>query len=74
MGIVELKAQLHQKIDGLDDTELLSTINDLLSSKETFIIPAYMLPDIKQGIADYANNDFMTLNEFEEKYQRWLKD
>jgi hypothetical protein len=75
MGIAELKEQLHKKIDDADDITLLGAINELLNPTDNaFQIPEKYLPGIEQGLQDYKNGDFITMEEFEIKYQKWLKD
>lgn len=73
MGIAELKAQLHQRIDELDDTELLGAINELLANDTVYEIPEKYTTGIDEGMKDYTNGDYITLKEFEVKYQKWLK-
>jgi hypothetical protein len=75
MTLVELKKSIHQKIDGLNDRELLEIINQIAHSKaEVFQIPEEHLKGIRQGKEDIKNGDFITLEEFEKRYEKWLKD
>lgn len=73
MGLAELKAQLHQRIDSVDDAELLSAINELLANDTVYEIPEKYVGGIEEGMRDYQRGDYMTLKEFEVKYQKWLK-
>jgi len=39
---------------------------------KVFIIPEHMKEGIKQGIEDMKNGDFITIDEFEKRYKKWL--
>ena len=74
MTLVELKKQIHQKIDNLNNRKLLELINQIADKKdEVFIIPEHMKEGIRQGMEDIKNGDFITLEEFEKRYEKWLK-
>lgn len=74
MTLVELKKSIHQKVDGLDDRELLELLNQLAHKKdEVFAIPEHMKEGIRQGAEDIKNGDFFTMEDFEKKYEQWLK-
>ena len=51
-------------------------INELKESENVTgeIIPEIHWIDIQQGLKDIANGDFMTLEEFEKRYEKYLKD
>jgi predicted transcriptional regulator len=75
MTLVELKKSLHEKIDQLDDPDFLDIMNMMITNKdEVFQIPKEHLTDIEQGEADIKNGDFLTLEELEKRYEKWLKD
>ena len=72
MTLLELKRSLHDKIDNLDDLEML---NEIISVKdEVIIIPEFMKEGIQQGEKDIKNGDFYTMEDFEKKYEKWLKE
>lgn len=74
MTLVELKKSIHQKVDNLDDRELLELINQLAHKKdEVFVIPEFMKEGIRQGRQDIQNGDFFTMEDFEKKYEKRLK-
>jgi len=74
MTLVELKKSIHQKVDNLDDRELLELINQLAYKKdEVFVIPEFMKEGIRQGRQDIQNGDFFTMEDFEKKHEKWLK-
>ena len=75
MTLTELKKSIHQQVDDLNDRELLELVYRMLNRKnEIFIIPEYMKDGIKQGEQDIKNGDFITMEEFEKRYEKWLKD
>ena len=75
MTLIELKKSIHKKVDELDDPELLKLVNSLLRQKDdVFVIPEHMKEGIKQGGEDIKRGDFITMEEFEKKYEQWLKD
>lgn len=75
MTLLELKRSLHEKIDKLDDEAYLEMINDIVSSRnEVFIVPEHMKEGIKQGEEDIRNGHIHTIEDFEKKYEKWLKE
>jgi len=73
MILQELKKSIHQKIDASNDSMLLEQI-DLMLKNKIFIIPDHMKEGIKQGEQDIKNGDFITMEEFEKRYEKYLKD
>jgi predicted transcriptional regulator len=74
MTLIELKKSIHQKIDDLNDRELLELIDALLTNRnKVFQIPEVHLAGIRQGEEDIKNGDFFTMEEFEKKYEKYLK-
>jgi hypothetical protein len=75
MTLVELKKSIHAKIDDLNDPEFLELVNTLINNKDkVFQIPEAHLTGIEQGIQDIKNGDFITMEEFEKRYEKWLND
>ena len=75
MTLIELKKSLHEKIDGLDDQDFLEYVDAIITSKdEVFIIPEHMKEGIRQGKDDIKNGRIHTMEEFEKKYEKWLKE
>lgn len=70
MTLIELKKSIHERIDELEDPELLEQVNALLVQTDplTDTIPEEHWKDIQQGIQDVKNGDFITLDEFETRY------
>ena len=74
MTLIELKKSLHEKIDKIKDRKLLETINAMLDNHgKVFIIPEHMKAGIEEGIRDIENGHFHTIEEFEKKYEKYLK-
>jgi hypothetical protein len=74
MTLVDLKKSLHEKIDSLDDPDYLDMLNTMIYAKDAvFVIPDYMKEGIKQGAEDIKNGDIYTMDDFEKKYEQWLK-
>ncbi|MBD1393629.1 hypothetical protein [Mucilaginibacter glaciei] len=75
MTLVELKKSIHKKVDELDDTNFLELVNAMMDNKDQiFQIPENHLTDINQGMQDIKNGDFLTIDDFEKRYERWLTD
>ncbi len=75
MTLIELKKSIHKKIDNLNDPDFLELVNTLISNKDqVFQIPEEHLTGIEQGMKDIKNGDFITMEEFEKRYEQWLKD
>ena len=75
MTLIELKKSIHQKIDDLNDQDFLKLVDTMISNKgKVFQIPEEHLIGIKQGMEDMKNGDFITMEEFEKRYEKWLKD
>lgn len=74
MTLVELKKSIHEKIDNLNDTDLLEIVNQLIREDDViYQIPQEHLADIQKGAQDIKNGDFITLDDFEKRYDKWLK-
>ena len=75
MTLVELKKSLHEKIDRLNDPDLLDAMNTMINNKDVvFQIPKEHLEGIKKGEEDIKNGDFLSLEDLETRYEKWLKD
>ncbi len=74
MTLPEIKKTLHAKIDRINDIDFLREILVKIDNRDNvFIIPEHMLESIKQGEEDIKNGDFITMEEFEKKYEKYLK-
>lgn len=75
MSITELKEIINKKIMHTNDEQLLSAINTILSKSESvYVVPEKWQKEIENANEDVRNGNFHTLNDFEEKYNKWLKD
>ena len=75
MSIAELKEIIQQKIMHTDDEQLLTAIDTILTkSEKVFVIPENWKKQIEEANEDVKNGNFHTLNEFEERYAKWLRD
>jgi hypothetical protein len=75
MTLIELKESLHKKIDNLNDPDYLEMLDRAIEHKsQVFQIPESHLADIKQGEEDLKNGAFLTLEQLEKRYEKWLKD
>ena len=75
MNALELKKSLHEKIDLVDDVDLLNALNIIISRNEpVYQIPEKWLEDISRAEKDLEEGKFYTLTDFEEKHKKWLKD
>jgi poly(3-hydroxyalkanoate) synthetase len=73
--IDELKKSIHEKIDHLDDKIFFEQIAELIDGKgNIFEIPEGHIAGIIQGEQDIKNGDYLTLDELQKRYEKWLKD
>ncbi len=57
-----------------EDIRAALLYNSIQSREEkVFIIPDHMKEGIEQVMRDIKNGDFITMEEFEKKYEKWLK-
>ena len=74
MTLLELKKSIHQKIDSLNDSAYLEMLGSMIDQREeVFIIPEHMKEGIKQGKDDIKNGRVHTMEDFDKKYEKWLK-
>jgi hypothetical protein len=75
MTIVELKKSIHEKIDGLNDQQFLEHVAAIINNKEeVFIIPPNIKEGIEQAKNDVKNGKVHTMEDFDKKYEKWLKE
>lgn len=75
MTLTELKKSIHDKIDDLNDPKFLEMVNRLIDNKDqVFKVPEEHIAGIEQGIKDIKNGDFISMEEFEKRYEKWLND
>ena len=75
MKLVELKNSIHKKVDEVNDADFLELVKSMIDNHDkVFQIPAHHLPNIEKGAADITNGDFISLEDLEKRYEKWLKD
>jgi len=75
MTLIELKRSIHQKVEGLNDRELLELIDAIVNrGDEVFIVPEHMKAGLKQGAEDIQQGDIVSMDDFEKKYGQWLNE
>ncbi|MES2447014.1 MAG: hypothetical protein V4546_07515 [Bacteroidota bacterium] len=75
MSISELKEIIQQKIMQTNDEQLLAAIDTILTKSDpVFVISEKWQKEIESANEDVKKGNFYTLNDFEEKYNTWLKD
>ena len=75
MTLVELKKSIHKKVDELEDASFLALVDAMMDNKDkVFKIPGEHLEDINQGMEDIKNGDFLAIDHFEKRYEKWLTD
>jgi hypothetical protein len=73
MTLIELKKSLHEQIDSSNNPQVLEKVAEILKKEKVFIIPEHMMEGILQGEEDIRNGDFITMEELEKRYEKWLK-
>ena len=75
MTLIELKKSIHEKIDGLNDQDFLEMVNTMITHKDkVFQIPEEHIAGIEQGRQDIKDGNFLEQEDFEKRYEKWLKD
>ncbi len=75
MKVSELKKSLHEKIELVNDMELLNALHVIISKKEpVYKISSKYLESIKKAEKEIEESNFYTLKDFEEQYNKWLKN
>jgi hypothetical protein len=75
MTLIELKKQLHEKLEGENDENILAKVSALLNHKDhVFMIPEHMKEGIRKGVEDGKNGRVHSQEDFDKKYEEWLKE
>lgn len=78
MGTVELKSNLHQLIDGIQDSKALKVIYTLLSKLNTKDVywwdelTSEQKAEIEEFIAEADRGELIPHEEVMKKYKKWL--
>jgi predicted transcriptional regulator len=75
MTLLELKKSIHEKVDSLNDPDYLERLNAMIHQKDEVIeISEEHMASIEQGMQDMKNGNFITMEQLEKRYEKWLKD
>jgi len=73
VGVSENEILKQHPILEKEDIQASVLYASIAKNKHVFIIPDYMKEGIRQGIEDVKNGDYITWEEFEQRYEKWLK-
>jgi len=74
MTLLELKKSIHEKIEDVTDEHLLEEIASILNKqKHVFVIPEHMKEGIRQGKEDAKAGRIHSMEDFDKRYEKWLK-
>jgi predicted transcriptional regulator len=78
MSTEEIKNQLYEGIENIDDNEFLMTIKELIDQKySTSSIPKlsdWQIQMIKESEKQIENGEFLTNDEVEKLIDKWLNE
>ena len=78
MDVIELRADLHNMIDKISDSDVLNAVKTLLSGKTVKqtdwwdTISEYERAEIVQGLAEADRGELIPHDEVMAKYKTWL--
>jgi predicted transcriptional regulator len=78
MDVIELRADLHNMIDKISDSNILNAVKTLLSGKTTKqadwwdTISEEERAEIEQGLAEADRGELIPHEEVMAKYKKWL--
>ena len=71
----QLKEELHQLIDNIDDEQILQTLNEdiipYVTTKDTEGLTAQQQQELKEAIAAADNGDTVSFDEFKASMDKW---
>lgn len=73
MTLVELKKSIHEQVETANNPLILEEVARILQKEMVFIIPEHMKEGIRQGEEDIKNGRIYTMEDFDKKYEKWLK-
>jgi hypothetical protein len=73
MTLVELKKSIHEQVETANNPQTLEKVARILQKEKVFIIPEHMKEGIRQGEEDIKNGRIYTMEDFDKKYEKWLK-
>jgi len=57
-----------------EDIQACLLYASIAKNEHVFIIPDHMKEGIRQGMEDIRNGNYIAWEEFEKRYEKWLKD
>lgn len=72
-GVSEKEILKQHPILEKEDIKACLLYASITKNEHVFIIPDHMREGIRQGMEDIKNGDYITLEEFEKRYEKWLK-
>lgn len=78
MDVIELRADLHNMIDKISDSNILNAVKTLLSGKTAKLadwwetISEEERAEIKEGLAEADRGELIPHEEVMAKYKKWL--
>jgi predicted transcriptional regulator len=71
----QLKEELHQLIDNIDDEQVLQTLNEdiipYVATKDTEVLTAQQQQELKEAIAAADNGETVSFDEFKAGMDKW---
>lgn len=71
----QLKEELHQLIDNIDDEQVLQTLNEdiipYVATKDTEVLTAQQQQELKEAIAAADNGETVSFDEFKASMDKW---
>lgn len=77
MSDVELKKELIQRINSIQDRSFLNAIKTILDSKsqsEVLILSPEQKSEIQASIEDVENGKFISQSELDKEFEEWLNE
>ena len=77
MNTIELKSNLHNLIDRVNDTVILNAIKDILSKQVSEVdfwneLPLNVQQSVKRGMEQARSGETKLHSEMTKKYEKWL--
>ena len=71
----QLKEELHQLIDNIDDEQVLQTLNEdiipYVATKDTEVLTAQQQQELEEAIAEADKGETVSFDEFKASMDKW---
>ena len=74
MSVNDLKKALVGKIAETNDEELLKVVYRLLDNQEVYQLSPEQLSAVEEAQAQYRRGEYITDEELQKEFSKWLKD